>query len=324
MRKALVIGINDYGNSNHNLAGCINDADKITEILERNGNGDVNFNVKKMLDVKTKGELNGQIRECFSGNEDVALFYFSGHGYLDTYGGYVVTPDCSNFDMGVSMQEILNIVNASMCQNKVVILDCCHSGSIGNVQTAGQQLAAIGDGVTILTASRPEEPSMEVGGRGVFTSLLIDALNGGAADVTGHITSGGVYAYIDKALGPWEQRPVFKTNVTRFSPIRTVLPQVDFTVLRRITQYFSLPEQEFNLNPSFEYTNATDIVHDVIEPYANVKNVAIFKDLQKLESVGLVVPCGNEHMYFAAMESKSCKLTSAGQHYWRLVKNKTI
>ena len=324
MRKALVVGINNYGNSNHNLAGCINDANIITELLERNGNGDVNFIVKKMLDVQAKGELNGHVRECFSGSEDVALFYFSGHGYLDTSGGYVVTPDCSSFDMGISMQEILNIINSSKCQNKVVILDCCHSGSMGSIQIAGQQLAAIGDGVTILTASRSEEPSMEIEGHGVFTSLLIDALNGGAADVTGYITPGGVYAYIDKALGPWGQRPVFKTNVTRFSPIRTVLPHVDFAVLRRITQYFSTPEQEFNLDPSFENTNATDVIHKIVEPYANIKNVVIFKDLQKLASVGLVVPCGNEHMYFAAMESKSCKLTSAGQHYWRLVKSKKI
>ena len=47
---------------------------------------------------------------------------------------------------------------------------------------------------------------------GLFTSLLLEALKGGAADITGHITPGGIYAYIDKALGPWEQRPVFKTK----------------------------------------------------------------------------------------------------------------
>ena len=51
------------------------------------------------------------------------------------------------------------------------------------------------------TASKHDAPAMEVDGHGVFTILLLEALKGGAADVTGHITLGGVYAYIDRALG---------------------------------------------------------------------------------------------------------------------------
>lgn len=55
----------------------------------------------------------------------------------------------------------------------------------------------ISEGVTILTASRSSETSMEVNGHGLFTSLLIEALIGGAADITGHVTPGGIYAYIE-------------------------------------------------------------------------------------------------------------------------------
>ena len=42
------------------------------------------------------------------------------------------------------------------------------------------------------------------------------------------------------------------------------------------------------------------------------------------EMVGLVCPVGEEHMYYAAMNSKSCKLTPLGQHYWNLVKSGKI
>lgn len=323
MRKALVVGINQYPTSP--LSCCVNDADAIAEVLERNGDNTVNFSVKKLIDgeANPKGNLKGAIRDCFAGDEDVALFYFSGHGFIDAIGGYIVTPDYSQDDWGVSMQEILEIVRQSKCRNKVVILDCCHSGFIGNITTAGQT-AVIQDGVTILTASKSSEPAIETNGHGVFTALLLDALKGGASDVTGNITPGGIYAYIDKALGPWQQRPVFKTNVTRFSPLRTVKPQVDNAILQRIIKYFPSPEQEHLLDPSYEPTNATAVEHSVVEPYANADNVAIFKDLQKLESVGLVVPCGEEHMYFAAMNSKSCRLTSVGQHYWRLAHDKII
>ena len=50
----------------------------------------------------------------------------------------------------------------------------------------------------------------------------------------------------------------------------------------------------------------------------------IFAELQKLEGVGLVVPVEEEHMYFAAMKSKGCELTSIGKQYWRLVNKGAI
>lgn len=121
---------------------------------------------------------------------------------------------------------------------------------MGSISTAGQNTAIINEGVTILTASRSSETSLEVNGHGLFTSLLLEALSGGAADVTGHITPGGIYAYIDKALGPWEQRPVFKTNVTRFTSLRDVVPQVDLSIIRRLCRYFSDENSELQLDPS--------------------------------------------------------------------------
>ena len=53
-------------------------------------------------------------------------------------------------------------------------------------------------------------------------------------------------------------------------------------------------------------------------------NVKIFSDLQKLEGIGLVTPVEEEHMYYAAMHSKSCRLTSIGKQYWRLVDKRLI
>jgi len=85
MRKALIVGINQYQTAP--LSGCINDADAIAQVLGRNGDGSVNFHIKKELDIDTKGKLKGAIVDCFSGNEDIALFYYSGHGFIDAIGG---------------------------------------------------------------------------------------------------------------------------------------------------------------------------------------------------------------------------------------------
>lgn len=162
----------------------------------------------------------------------------------------------------------------------------------------------------MLTASRDNEPAREVNGLGVFTSLLVDALEGGAADLMGQVTPGSVYAYVDQALGQWGQRPIFKTNITRFTSLREVQPPVKWSTLSKLPEYFTAPTDEFKLGPEHEFTSEV----------ADKKKVPIFQDLQKFVSVGLVVPVGEQFMYFAAMNRKSCRLTALGYHYWRLAK----
>lgn len=324
MKKALVVGINSYP-GNGALTGCVTDAERVTNVLEVQGDGSPNFDVLLKTDVSTKSELKGLISELFSGDNDIAFFYFSGHGSVDACGGYIATPDATQHDVGVSMDEILILANESKAKNRIIILDCCFSGNMGSPSVAGSKATQITEGVTILTASRKDEPSLEIQGfGGVFTNLLVEALRGGAADLRGHITPGGIYAYIDQALGPWDQRPIFKTNVTRFTSLREIQPQVSLETLRRIVELFPKPQQEFQLDPSFEYTNDPNELHEVAEPYAKAENVEKFKQLQKLQSVGLVVPVDETHMYYAAMHSKTCKLTALGYHYWQLVRDKRI
>ncbi|AWV31317.1 caspase family protein [Paenibacillus odorifer] len=321
-RKALVVGINDYPQAR--LKGCVNDASSVASIIETNGDGSPNFDVRLATDVKSKAELKALIADLFKGDSETSLFYFSGHGHLDEVGGYIVTPDYQEFDVGVSMFDILTMANQSKAQNRIIILDCCNSGAFGSSKVAGAPATQICEGVSILTASKDDESAIEVNGRGIFTNLFLDALQGGASDLRGHITPGSIYAYIDQALGPWDQRPVFKTNITRFTSLRTIPPQVSFNILRKLIEYFPTPQEQFSLDPSFEDTNAENVEHQIVEPYAVAENVEKFKNLQKFQSVGLVIPVDEEHMYYAAMNSKSCKLTALGYHYWRLIKDKRI
>lgn len=321
MKKALVIGINDYPIAK--LEGAINDAQSIGLILKTNGDNSPNFDVKIEIDVQSKSELRTMIVKFFQGNSDIALLYFAGHGFLNELGGFIVTPDHKHYDEGISMDDILNLANQSKVRNKIIILDCCYSGTFGE-PTLGGSVTPIKEGISILTACRENEPAKEINGHGVFTNLLLEALKGGAADLRGHITPGGIYAYIDQALGAFEQRPVFKTNVTQFVSIRSINPQVSQEKLRKIIEYFPKPQEEYKLDPSYEDTNSVNIQHEIIEPYSKPENVAIFKNLQKFQSVGLIVPVDEDFMYFAAMRSKSCKLTALGCHYWRLVKDGRI
>lgn len=315
MRKALIVGINNYPSSA--LAGCVNDANALATIIESNGDGSPNFGVRLLtcpgIQI-TRPVLREAIEKLFAGDSDMTLLYFSGHGYIKSTGGYLVTVDAKKYDEGVSMDEVLALANQSKAKNKVVILDCCHSGAMGSPNLAANNIAQLSEGLSVLTASRDSEYAMEIGGAGVFTSLVIDALKGGAADVRGNITPGSLYAYVDEALGAWDQRPIFKTNVTSFATLRRIPPKVPFDVLRRITQYFSTPDSEYQLDPSYEDT----------DPSAKPDNIKVFKELQKLQSVGLVIPVDAEFMYFAAINSKSCRLTALGYQYWRLVNEKKL
>lgn len=312
MKKALVIGIDNY--PDNPLKYCVNDAHAITSVLESNGDGSPNFEVVLKTEIEKKTSLRRLIEELFSGDSLTTLLYFSGHGYINELGGYIVTPDAVQYDEGVSMDDVLKIAVASKSKNRIIILDCCHSGAFGQPHIPSSSNIPLVEGITILTACRKEELAMEIDGHGIFTGLLLDALKGSASDLLGNITPGSVYAYVDQALGEWGQRPVFKTNITRFVALREISPQIPREIIRKVVDYFPNYTTEFQLDPEYEYTTTV----------AKQEKVVVFKNLQKLEGVGLVIPVGEEHMYWAAMNQKSCKLTALGYHYWRLVKMKKI
>jgi uncharacterized caspase-like protein len=224
VRKALIVGI-DYYTDIGNLSGCVNDARAVNDMLARNADGSINFAQPKLIlgtgrkDIVERAGLKEAVRELFADDSEVALFYFAGHGYLESTGGYLCAGDCKTGDDGLPLSEIMTLANASRARNKVILLDSCHSGVVGE-HPVHPQLTEISEGVTILTASTKEQYACEASGGGVFTGLLIDALGGAAANVLGQITPGSVYAHIDQSLGTWSQRPVFKTNVKRFVSLR--------------------------------------------------------------------------------------------------------
>lgn len=313
MRRALIVGIDHYPDSIGALTGCVNDAKKIQAALIRNEDKSPNFDCKVLTTLKediTRSFLRQNIEELFSQDVDVALFYFSGHGTIRGLDGYLVTQDAKRYDEGISMSEVINIANRAMIREIVIMLDCCYSGMLGAIPAMDEKHAFLREGVSILSASGPSQAAVEVGGFGVFTSLVCDALDGGACDICGNVTVAGIYDYLDQCLGAWEQRPFLKSHVSKLISLRQCKPKIDISILRLITEYFSNPDEEFKLDPSYEPTALP----------RNERNERIFSNLQKFRALGLIMPVGEEHMYYAAINSKSCKLTPRGQFYWRVAK----
>jgi hypothetical protein len=77
MKKALIVGIDNYPSPNE-LFGCVNDAVEMAAILETNGDGSPNFDVRRVIssdeDVNSD-VLDEAIKELFTGDADVALLY---------------------------------------------------------------------------------------------------------------------------------------------------------------------------------------------------------------------------------------------------------
>ena len=324
MRIALIVGINYYEHGGP-LFGCVDDAHAVQAVLERHGDGSVNFDCKLLTgtgsgDRVNRSDLKDRVDDLFKAQAEIALFYFAGHGYIEPTGGYLLASDAHRGDEGLSLADVLTLANASAARNKVVILDSCHSG-IAGTPPGPSSLAALSEGLTVLTASTADQYATEENGRGVFTTLLVDALHGGAANLTGDITPGSVYAHIDQSLGAWEQRPVFKTNVRQFVSLRRVPPPIELEDLRRIIEFFPARGSEFQLDPTFEPEMKG---RDAGMPPPDPENTRTFAILQRYNRLNLLVPVDAPHMWHAAMESKSCRLTVLGEHYRRLIEKGRI
>lgn len=322
MRKALCVGIDCYQNIT-DLHGCVIDANSVKSVLERNGDGTLNFDVKVMCSTSEssyicRAELKDLIEELFSGESEIALFYFSGHGSFDATGGYICTSEVNRVDDGLSLNDIMVYASNSNAKNKIIILDSCFSGLVANpVEMPNYSL--LKNGTTILAACGPKQYANEENGQGIFTSLMVEALYGGAMNLLGEVSPGSIYSYIDSSLGAWEQRPVFKANIDSFVSLRKNAPPIPILELRKITEIFKTPYEEYKLDPTYESDK-----HESDNKDINKENEEIFSTLQRFVKLNLVIPVGEEHMYYAAIRSKSCKLTAQGQHYWNLVNKERI
>lgn len=327
-RVAFLVGVDYYKYAN-SLRGCVEGAKAVKALLERHGTNDARTNFTCLTAfaddsataVGRERILDG-LRKTFTIDAEIALFYFVGHGHLEDTGGYLIGSDDRRGDQGLHMAALLRIVSQAPARNKVVILDCCHAGVAG-ATIDDERISSLHQGVTVLTSSTAGQNSLIRDGKSVFTTLLLDGLRGGAADLRGKITVGSLYAHIDHALGAFEQRPVFKTNIKAFVSIRDVEPAVSLEVLRELPNLFPSDKSSHDLDPTYEaeMKGRSEGMPPPVE--VNVKN---FKILQQYNRNGLVVPVKAESMWHEAMTFDkrkkrygSCKLTVLGEYYRNLM-----
>jgi hypothetical protein len=327
MRRALVVGINDYQHCKR-LYGCERDAHQVASALETNGDGSPNFDVRILSTdqgIVEAAELNSAIHELFAAEADVALLYFAGHGAVAANkAGWLVASDGREGAFGVSLGDLIQTANAAhkKIRSTIIILDACHSGAAADAPgILADDVAAVGKGVIVLSAAHKDGYAEEQNGQGVFSTLLVEGLLGSASDVLGNITPASVYSLVDQTLGPWEQRPIFKANVQSFVRLRTVPPKIALETLRKLPIYFPDETHVFPLDPAYE-PDRNNIPVEFRDLPIDETKTAILKELQNCNRHGLIVPVDAEHMYDAAITSTGCRLTALGAHYRRLAESR--
>lgn len=329
-RRALLVGINVYDNM-PDLTWCIDDVYALQPLCALHEDRTPNFACRVLLGSHAATEatealfadqthrvtfsaLRSALEELFAFDEKV-LFYFSGHGYVKGNETYLVTQDGNSILPGIALQELLTMANASPAREVLLLLDSCYSGALGEPErdsTLAQTY--LRPGVTLLAASHAKQHAIERNGHSLFTNLVIGALKGGASDVRGQVSEAAIYAYVEQALGPWEQRPIYKSNATHLSPVRQCLPDIEDEELRRLPQFFPQPDAHYVLNPSYEVTHAQ----------ALPEHIGIFKLFKRYQVARLLRPTLDNDLYFAALHNHPVELTPIGQFYWQLAKNNML
>ena len=128
--QAVVVGVNQYANlsAGSNLNGCVNDAKRMKEALERYG-----FNVTTLTDGDaSKQAILAAIQKLANvkPNERV-VFYFAGHGTLNANDEAVILPgDATEEGNDISNRELYEAIKAIPARSRTILLDSCHSGGM--------------------------------------------------------------------------------------------------------------------------------------------------------------------------------------------------
>ena len=136
MRRALLCACSEYRDPAFApLKFSLNDIEAVRHLLEERELCD--FEDIEVLSNPGKSEAHEAIEHLTADSEqdDLILFYFSGHGKLARDGSVALvlndTKENRLHSTGLLDDQLRILFNASRARKRVIILDCCYSGAVG-------------------------------------------------------------------------------------------------------------------------------------------------------------------------------------------------
>lgn len=214
------VGIADYSGFPSKLNSLRlppNDAKAIANLYAKNTSVDYAL----LLDKKaTKQRIVKAMKKVFgqAGENDIVVFFFSGHGYP---GGFCAA------DGNISYSEMRNAMAQSKSRNKMMMVDACRSGGMrveGNTSQHAESSAKKAN-VMLFLSSRTTENSIERSNmtNGFFTTYLQKGLRGNAdANKDRTITAKELYDFVHNGVSQisgGKQHPVMWGKFSSEMPV---------------------------------------------------------------------------------------------------------
>jgi WD40 repeat protein/uncharacterized caspase-like protein len=226
----LLVGVNQYEDRQHlsSLQYSALDCQGLGEALKQSTASFTNKEVIIHHDFVSQRPQLSAVQQSIqhiiksAGKDDTILFYFSGHGILETKTQQVVLclADTNTQDLlktGLPLNSLLKDLSNCAASQQLVWLDACHSGgmTLRGTETASwsdpssqlvealrhealRHKTAESQGFYALLSCDQTQQSWEFPelGHGVFTYYLMRGLRGEAADAQGIIEADALYQYV--------------------------------------------------------------------------------------------------------------------------------
>ncbi|MCW2900867.1 MAG: hypothetical protein JWO67_3132 [Streptosporangiaceae bacterium] len=260
-RYAMLIGVSTYdSDAYHDLPAVRADLHHMRAVLENTEIG--MYNDCAMVAEPTRAEMLHAIETFLEERQqsETALLYFSGHGEFCEADNqlYFLTRDADPDDLpgtAVPAEFLERMLQSCRASAKVVLLDCCSSGSVVQGWTAkgapdtderpvpstllrptGVYFITASDALQAASAMAPAGSSL---GTSRFTGEIVEGLRNGRIKDGGWITPDDLFEYLTSQMArnrvPEEQRPTKSTiRATRSLPFaRSVARPVHIPSLPR-------------------------------------------------------------------------------------------
>jgi uncharacterized caspase-like protein len=283
-KRAIVVGIDEYRDDRISvLQGARNDAREMHEVLAQ----DPEFELDPpLLGKEATGDA---IRTAMSdllwrtNALDLALFYFSGHAFDDTYRNGFLAPFDMDYERplvhGIRMQELNDLMRKAVNKAVVlVILDACKSGIAASGDKGPPEDVSIehafdiqkgvendeAKGRVVLASSGPDEKSIELSDcrhefipgdahpHGAFTYHMLEGLSGAAASDNADVTLSALHSYVERELKSGQHVTFFGSGLQNSQNIHLVRA----TNFAAISKAIAKAEELFNQHKETQDSNS--------------------------------------------------------------------
>jgi formylglycine-generating enzyme len=221
---AVVIGVSNYTDPNiADLPYAEEDAYRVAAVLEDTqyravfkmtcdlSDDDVNYPIRMNIERK----LNAMANRLDS--QDTVVLYFCGHGISDSSGNNYILPKDTNsdrlFDTSISVNFIVEKLEATGASNRIVMLEACRNNPFATghgINVVSRQrfneLSSLSRGTFVFLASSPGEASYDndQARSGAFTYYLTAGLSGNAdTDRSGYVSYSELVEFVKEEVDIW-------------------------------------------------------------------------------------------------------------------------